>query len=58
MFTRAPSDAEWQAQLAGQAHLTVSGNDALQTVREAWQQSVEAADGKEEMAPHTRINDE
>jgi len=36
MFNRAPSDAEWQAQLAGQTRLSVSATDALKAVREAW----------------------
>ncbi|ABM14582.1 nucleotidyl transferase AbiEii/AbiGii toxin family protein [Mycolicibacterium vanbaalenii] len=38
MFDRAPSDAEWQAQLAGQTRLSVSAAEALAEVREAWQQ--------------------
>jgi predicted nucleotidyltransferase component of viral defense system len=39
MFNRAPSDAEWQAQLAGQTRLSVSAADALTAVREAWRQA-------------------
>lgn len=35
-FTKAPSEAEWQNQLAGQTRLTVSASDALNVVREAW----------------------
>ncbi|WP_019969916.1 nucleotidyl transferase AbiEii/AbiGii toxin family protein [Mycobacterium sp. 141] len=35
-FTKAPSEAEWQNQLAGQTRLTVSPQDALRTVRNAW----------------------
>jgi hypothetical protein len=36
MFTRAPSDAEWQSQLAGQTRLTLSAAEALETVRASW----------------------
>jgi hypothetical protein len=36
MFTRAPSDAEWQAQLAGQTRLTVSATEALDAVCASW----------------------
>lgn len=36
MFTRAPSDAQWQAQLAGQTRLSVSATEALTVVRGAW----------------------
>jgi predicted nucleotidyltransferase component of viral defense system len=36
MFTRVPSDADWQAQLAGQTRLTVSAAEALETVRASW----------------------
>jgi predicted nucleotidyltransferase component of viral defense system len=36
LFLRAPSDAEWQSQLAGQTRLTVSANEALIAVRNAW----------------------
>jgi hypothetical protein len=36
MFNRAPSDAEWQSQLAGQTRLAVSAAEALKVVREAW----------------------
>ncbi|HET6736423.1 nucleotidyl transferase AbiEii/AbiGii toxin family protein [Mycobacterium sp.] len=43
MFDRAPSDAEWQAQLAGQTRLSVSASDALRSVREAWRQAARAA---------------
>ncbi|MFV8050906.1 nucleotidyl transferase AbiEii/AbiGii toxin family protein [Mycobacterium sp. 48b] len=38
MFDRAPADAEWQAQLAGQTRLNVSAAEALTEVREAWRQ--------------------
>ncbi|CAA0127933.1 Uncharacterised protein [Mycolicibacterium vanbaalenii] len=43
MFDRAPSDAEWQAQLAGQTRLNVSAAEALVAVREAWRQAVRPA---------------
>lgn len=36
MFNRAPSDAEWQAQLAGQTRLRVTASEALKSVRDAW----------------------
>ncbi|WP_111511879.1 nucleotidyl transferase AbiEii/AbiGii toxin family protein [Mycobacterium kyogaense] len=39
MFARAPSDAQWQAQLAGQTRLTVSATDALTIVRDAWRRA-------------------
>ncbi|WP_425271204.1 nucleotidyl transferase AbiEii/AbiGii toxin family protein [Mycobacterium gastri] len=39
-FTRAPTEAEWQTQLAGQTRLTVSANEALATVRGAWARAV------------------
>ena len=35
-FEKPPSDAEWQAQLAGQTRLTVTASQALDVVREAW----------------------
>ena len=38
MFDRAPADAEWQAQLAGQTRLSVSAAEALAEVRAAWRQ--------------------
>lgn len=37
-FTKAPTEAEWQNQLAGQTRLTVSPSDALIAVRDAWAQ--------------------
>lgn len=37
-FTKAPTEAEWQNQLAGQTRLTVSPSDALAAVRNAWAQ--------------------
>jgi predicted nucleotidyltransferase component of viral defense system len=36
LFLQAPSDDEWQSQLAGQTRLTVSANEALIAVRNAW----------------------
>lgn len=37
-FTKAPTEAEWQNQLAGQTRLTVTARDALRAVRDAWAQ--------------------
>lgn len=42
MFNRAPSGAEWRAQLAGQTRLSVSATDALTVVREAWMRAAGA----------------
>lgn len=39
IFNCAPSDAQWQAQLAGQTRLRVSAADALTKVREAWRRA-------------------
>jgi predicted nucleotidyltransferase component of viral defense system len=50
LFSRAPSDAEWQSQLAGRIRLTVSAAEALKAVREAWRQALRPA--------RTLINDE
>lgn len=36
LFRAAPTDAEWQAQLAGQTRITVSARQALDAVRKAW----------------------
>jgi hypothetical protein len=36
MFTKAPTPAEWHAQLASQTRLSVSADEALQVVRAAW----------------------
>ena len=36
LFTTAPSDAQWQTQLAGQTRLTITAAEALATVRESW----------------------
>lgn len=44
LFTSAPTDAEWQAQLAGQTRITVSAHQALAAVREAWRAVVETPD--------------
>ncbi|SON61578.1 hypothetical protein MSIMFI_03094 [Mycobacterium simulans] len=42
-FIRAPAEAEWHTQLAGQTRLTVSAKEALATVRAAWARAIEAA---------------
>lgn len=42
LFRDAPSDADWQAQLAGQTRLTVSAVDALHTVHTAWRKAIRA----------------
>lgn len=44
MFDRAPTDAEWRAQLAGQTRLTVTAAESLAAVREAWRQAVRPAE--------------
>ena len=36
MFKRAPSAAEWQAQLAGQTRLKVTAAEAWEAVRTGW----------------------
>ena len=36
MFKRAPSAAEWQAQLAGHTRLKVTATEALEAVRTGW----------------------
>lgn len=36
MFTSAPAEERWQAQLAGQTRLTVTAAEALQVVADAW----------------------
>jgi hypothetical protein len=41
LFTEAPTDSEWQAQLAGQTRITISAREALEAVREAWRAAVE-----------------
>lgn len=43
MFDRAPKDAEWQTQLAGQTRLSVSATEALEEVRAAWRRVVRPA---------------
>lgn len=40
VFREPPSDAQWRAQLAGQTRLTVSADEALETVREAWVRAI------------------
>ncbi len=36
MFDKAPTGREWTTQLAGQTRLTVSAEDAIRVVRQAW----------------------
>ena len=48
LFSKAPTDAEWRAQLAGQTRLTVSAQEALDVVREAWRTAVETTDDQRE----------
>lgn len=36
LFETAPSDAQWQTQLAGQTRLTITAAEALATVHDAW----------------------
>ncbi len=45
MFTTAPSEDEWHAQLAGQTRITVSAKNALTVVRDAWAAAVNNAQG-------------
>lgn len=40
LFTSAPTDAEWQSQLAGQTRITGSARQALDAVRESWRAAV------------------
>lgn len=51
VFTTAPSDAEWNAQLAGQTRISISVKEALEAVREAWRQAAQAADGDQPSPP-------
>ena len=44
LFTSAPTDAEWHAQLAGQTRITVSASAALDAVQKAWRAAVETLD--------------
>lgn len=48
LFKKAPTDAEWQSQLAGQTRLTVSAREALVAVREAWRAATETSDDQHE----------
>jgi len=43
LFRAAPSDTDWQAQLAGQTRLTVSAEGALTAVRTAWRTAIQTA---------------
>ena len=40
LFTSAPTDAEWQSQLAGQTRITISAEQAVVAVRDAWRAAV------------------
>lgn len=51
LFTSAPTDAEWQAQLAGQTRITVSARDALEAVRKAWRAAIETFDDLQGRGP-------
>ncbi len=42
-FKTAPTEADWQSQLAGQTRLTVSPKDALTAVHDAWAQVIAAS---------------
>jgi predicted nucleotidyltransferase component of viral defense system len=42
-FTTAPTEVDWQNQLAGQTRLTVSPMYALRAVRDAWAQVIASA---------------
>ncbi|MEW2479987.1 nucleotidyl transferase AbiEii/AbiGii toxin family protein [Mycobacterium sp. NPDC049093] len=42
-FMTAPTEADWQSQLAGQTRLTVSPKDALTAVHDAWAQVIAAS---------------
>jgi hypothetical protein len=51
LFNKAPTDAEWRAQLAGQTHITVSAHQALAAVREAWRAVVDTSDDQHTRGP-------
>jgi predicted nucleotidyltransferase component of viral defense system len=51
LFTKAPTDAEWRAQLAGQTRITVSARQALAAVREAWRAAVDTPDDQHTRGP-------
>jgi predicted nucleotidyltransferase component of viral defense system len=51
IFKSAPTDSEWRTQLAGQTHLTVSAQGALNVVRDAWRAAVEMPDDQREEGP-------
>jgi hypothetical protein len=48
VFSKAPTDTEWRAQLAGQTRLTVSAREALDVVRDAWLAAAETANDQRE----------
>jgi predicted nucleotidyltransferase component of viral defense system len=58
LFRSGPTEAEWQAQLAGQTRTTSSVREALDVVRAAWQGAVESADDQREGRDLSPINDE
>lgn len=41
-FTKAPTETDWQNQLAGQTRFTVLARNALHSVRDAWAQASES----------------
>jgi predicted nucleotidyltransferase component of viral defense system len=51
LFTKAPTDGEWRAQLAGQTRITVSAHQALAAVREAWRAVVDTPDDQHTRGP-------
>jgi predicted nucleotidyltransferase component of viral defense system len=48
LFKSGPTEAEWQAQLAGQTRITCSVRQALKVVWAAWQGAVESPDDQRE----------
>jgi hypothetical protein len=51
VFTAPPSDAEWQAQLAGQTRITVSAQEALKAAWAAWRQAIRTANDHDSGGP-------
>ena len=51
MFAKAPTEAEWKAQLGGQTRLTLEPQEALETVREAWGAAAGWGDGGSSTSP-------
>ncbi|MBJ7339210.1 hypothetical protein [Mycolicibacterium sp.] len=55
LFMSAPTDAEWQSQLAGQTHIAVSARQALEAVRAAdWRADVTSINDEQAMTPRKR----